>query len=132
MLILSSQNDPETISLAQSRGVAGFLSKANSAANIVDAINHALSRTDSSLQKSVNIGSSINSENQPQQQERLTPRQFEVLDLLSRGMSNKLIARKLKLAENTVRVHVQAILAFLGVASRTEAMVAARRLGLIE
>ena len=132
VLILSSQDDPETVSLVRSRGIAGFVSKANSAANIVEAIKLALCKQDSSLHQCSNIGNSSHSENQDKPQEHLTPRQFEVLDLLSRGMSNKLIARDLKLSENTVRVHVQAILAFLGVSSRTEAMVAARRLGLVE
>jgi DNA-binding NarL/FixJ family response regulator len=46
-------------------------------------------------------------------------------------MSNKLIARQLALSENTVRVHVQAILLFLRVTSRSEAIFAARHLGLI-
>jgi DNA-binding NarL/FixJ family response regulator len=132
VLILSSRDDYETVGLAQARGAAGFVSKANSAASIVDAINLALSRKDASPQKAVHIGNSFNSNIQNQQQEHLTTRQFEVLDLLSSGMSNKLIARKLKLSENTVRVHVQAILLFLGVASRTEAMVEARRLGLVD
>jgi DNA-binding NarL/FixJ family response regulator len=54
-----------------------------------------------------------------------------VLDLLCQGMSNKLIARRLSLSENTVRSHVQAILNFLEVSSRSEAAFAARRRGLI-
>jgi DNA-binding NarL/FixJ family response regulator len=54
-----------------------------------------------------------------------------VLDLLCKGMSNKLIARELKLSENTVRGHVQAILGFLQVSSRSEAAFAARNRGLV-
>ena len=130
VLILSSQDDPETVSLVRSKGVSGFVSKANSASNIIEAINTALNRQNSSVQKPDHVDNLSLSESIIQQ--HLTPRQFEVLDLLSRGMSNKLIARKMDLSENTVRVHVQAILAFLGVSSRTEAMVAARRLGLVE
>jgi DNA-binding NarL/FixJ family response regulator len=62
---------------------------------------------------------------------RLTPRQLEVLDLLSQGMPNKTIGRRLGLSENTVRGHVQALLDVLQVSSRSEAAFVARRLGLI-
>ena len=61
----------------------------------------------------------------------LTPRQTEVLDLVCQGLSNKMIGRRLGLSEHTVRGHVQALLASLGAATRTEAAFAARRLGLI-
>jgi len=62
---------------------------------------------------------------------RLTPRQCEVLDLLSQGLSNKLVARRLSLSDNTVRRHVQDILEFFDVGSRAEAVVAARQRRLI-
>jgi DNA-binding NarL/FixJ family response regulator len=59
----------------------------------------------------------------------LTDRQADVLAHLLEGKSNKQICRELDLAEATVKVHVRAILRVLGVNSRTEAMVAAARLG---
>lgn len=59
----------------------------------------------------------------------LTDRQTDVLLRLLEGKSNKQICRELDLAEATVKVHVRAILRVLGVNSRTEAMVAAARLG---
>lgn len=61
----------------------------------------------------------------------LTPRQREVLRWLARGKSNKEIADLLGMAENTVRVHVAAILKHLDVKNRTEAGFAAARRGLI-
>lgn len=61
----------------------------------------------------------------------LTPRQRDVLRWLARGKSNKEIAILLGMAENTVRVHVAAILKYLGVKNRTEAGYAATRRGLI-
>src|SRR5262245_38193724 len=60
----------------------------------------------------------------------LTPRQGEVLSLLLKGLSNKLIARKLDIAEGTVKVHVTAVLQALEVSTRTQALIAATRLGL--
>ncbi|HEY1029161.1 MAG TPA: response regulator transcription factor [Pseudomonas sp.] len=60
----------------------------------------------------------------------LTARQMQVLELLCRGKSNKVIAYELGLAENTVRVHVSAVLEQLRVKSRTEAVIEAQRRGL--
>jgi DNA-binding NarL/FixJ family response regulator len=54
----------------------------------------------------------------------LTPRQSEVLALLLQGLPNKLIARQLKLSVETVKDHVAAVLRALGVASRTQAVLA--------
>ncbi len=59
-------------------------------------------------------------------QEKLTPRQREILPLLAKGMSNKEIARALKIAEGTTKIHASGLLRVLGVRNRTEAAVAAR------
>ena len=63
--------------------------------------------------------------------ERLTAREMEVLQLLSEGLPNKVIAQKLGVSEHTVKFHVNAIMGKLGAQSRTEAVVRATRLGLI-
>ena len=60
----------------------------------------------------------------------LSARQWEVLGLLLKGLPNKLIARKLDISENTTKIHVSAVLRTLGVSSRTQALLAANRLGL--
>ncbi|MFA7429222.1 MAG: response regulator transcription factor [Rhodospirillaceae bacterium] len=51
----------------------------------------------------------------------LTPREGEVLDLLREGKPNKIIAFELKMAENTVKIHVRRILKKLHATNRTEA-----------
>lgn len=61
----------------------------------------------------------------------LTPRESEVLELLSRGLPNKLIAQQLGITEPTAKFHVSAMYAKLGVASRAEAVSKAARAGLI-
>lgn len=61
----------------------------------------------------------------------LTPRQLEVLGLLSEGKSTREIGKELFLSEPTVRNHVQALLRALGVHSQLEALAKARKLGLI-
>lgn len=63
--------------------------------------------------------------------EELTPREFEVLQLLAEGLSNKAIAQRLGLSENTVKFHIGSIYGKLGAHNRTEAVTQAARLGLI-
>jgi len=63
--------------------------------------------------------------------EDLTPREFEVLQLLAEGLTNKAIALRLGISANTVKFHINAILQKLSAQSRTEAVVRASRLGLI-
>lgn len=60
----------------------------------------------------------------------LSPRQLDVLRLLIEGKSNKLICRELDLSESTVKTHLGAIFRRLDVNSRTQAVLAAARLGL--
>lgn len=60
----------------------------------------------------------------------LSPREREILLLIARGDSNKLIARELDIAETTVKIHVQHILRKLGLSSRVQAAVFATSRGL--
>jgi DNA-binding NarL/FixJ family response regulator len=57
------------------------------------------------------------------------PRQHEILILLSEGMTNDAISRRLFLSAKTVGHHVEAILGRLGANSRTEAVFIARQRG---
>jgi DNA-binding NarL/FixJ family response regulator len=63
---------------------------------------------------------------------RLTPRESEVLTEIARGRSNREIARSLALSEKTVKTHVSAVLAKLGVQDRTQAALFAVRKGLLD
>jgi len=60
-----------------------------------------------------------------------TPREREVLALLSEGLPNRAIAERLGISRHTVKFHVNALLQKLGVLGRTEAVVRAARLGLV-
>ena len=122
ILMLSSHDEPETVRLALARGAAGFVSKAETAEKIVEAIRRVLHSDFCGL--SPGAGSPT--------PRGLTPRQCEVLDLLHQGLSNKLIARQLSISDNTVRRHVQDILEFFQAVSRAEAVFAARRQGLVD
>jgi two-component system, NarL family, nitrate/nitrite response regulator NarL len=66
-----------------------------------------------------------------EREERLTPRELEVLSALADGASNKVIARRLGISFHTAKFHVASILAKLDADSRTEAVAQAARLGLV-
>jgi DNA-binding NarL/FixJ family response regulator len=60
----------------------------------------------------------------------LSPRELEVVGLLSEGLTNRAIAERLFISEKTASVHVSNILAKVGVSTRGEAAAAARRAGI--
>ncbi len=62
----------------------------------------------------------------------ITHRQMDILRLITQGHSNKQIARGLDLSENTVKVHVSAMLRALGLNNRTQAGILGQKLGLTE
>jgi LuxR family transcriptional regulator, maltose regulon positive regulatory protein len=63
--------------------------------------------------------------------EPLTARELEILHLLATGSSNQQIAHQLVISLNTVKRHVQHIIAKLGVTNRTQAVAIARALRLL-
>ncbi len=64
--------------------------------------------------------------------EGITPREAEVLGLMARGLTNPQIGYELGISRGTAKVHVQNIIAKLGVSDRTQASVRAVELGLFE
>lgn len=122
ILMLSSQDEPETVHRAFASGADGFVSKAETADRIIDVIRQTL----------CGQLAPPSAENHDANEKQLTTRQREVLDLLCQGLSNKLIARRLELSENTVRRHVQDILKHFQVARRAEAVFIARSQGLVD
>ena len=116
VLMLSSQDDSEVVNQALLMGAVGFVSKAETPENIVCAL------------KKILPGRLIATTSGS----RLTNRQHEVLELLNKGLVNKLIAHQLSLSENTVRRHVQDILRFFDATNRSEAVFTARHRGLIK
>ena len=117
ILMISSQDDSETIRLAITSGAVGFISKLEPVENVVNKIQLVLCGQHSELA----------STSQSSLFKRLTPRQCEVLNLLHQGLQNKIIAHQLSLSESTVRLHVRNLLVFFNAKSRTEAVFTARR-----
>ena len=63
--------------------------------------------------------------------EGLTPREMEVLELVAQGLSNKVVAARLGISDQTVKFHIGSITGKLGAANRTDAVRRAARRGLI-
>lgn len=61
----------------------------------------------------------------------LTDREFQVVQLLTEGLSNKLIADRLGISDHTAKFHVNGVMVKLSASTRTEAVVAAVRQGLV-
>jgi len=124
IIILSASSEMRLIKDAKALGASGFLNKATLADEIVSSITAVLDGA-TCFPDSTNSPSE-----QPVLSTTLTPRQIEVLIYLCEGKPNKIIARELGMSENTVRVHVSAILSALGASNRTEAILIAQRKGI--
>lgn len=124
IVVLSSDDTSKARQRALELGALAFVSKSDSADNILALIERIHS---GKLTASSRPAAATGDEGRP----RLTPRQCEVLDLVCQGLSNKMIGRRLELSENTVRWHVQALLIALQASSRSEAAFLARRCGLV-
>lgn len=140
VLMLTVSEESDDLLLTLRRGACGYLLKNIAAESLTDAVRMA-SRGESVISP-VMMGKLLDSIGQGQQgnceaapaageAEKLSPRERETLLCLTRGQSNKEIARTLDLAENTVKIHVQNILKKLGLSSRVQAAVYAveHRLG---
>lgn len=110
-------------------GAVGYLLKDTQAAELRTAIKEAAAgQMHLSPQASPYL---LNAVRLPERPDALTLREMDVLRLLVQGHSNKEIARALHLVEETVKFHVRHILSKLGVQSRTQAALAAIRLGIV-
>ncbi|MBC3807176.1 response regulator transcription factor [Undibacterium seohonense] len=127
IVVISADNSLETLRLAQEKGARYFIPKTSSADAILQIIIKALDDPGIEFTKTPKEFESRSTSNK----NLLTPRQYEVLDLVCKGHSNKMIARQLELSENTVRCHVQVLLAALNASNRAEAAFTARRMGLV-
>lgn len=122
-VMISGRDDRAARLRARHLGASGFISKSLNPQVIMAAI-------DSILMGGV-FFDEPDMETPEDDDEELTPRQLEVLDLLAKGCANKEIEDRLGLADRTVRAHLTVIFKTLGVQSRIRAVMAARERGLI-
>lgn len=128
VVVLTSFSGQDSVLPAVRAGVAGYLLKDVRPAELADAL-RAVHAGGSPLHPQV--AATVMHSVTDAARDPLTPREREVLRLIARGLSNRLIARELVLSEKTVKAHVSAVLGKLGVADRTQAAVHAMREGLI-
>jgi DNA-binding NarL/FixJ family response regulator len=130
VLVLTSFGDDDKLFAALRAGAAGYLLKDVEPAELVKAIRSAhAGQSPLSPAIATRVVEEVAHGAAPAPGE-LTPRELDVLALIARGRSNKLIARELGVAEKTVKTHVSHILAKLGVSDRTQAALYAVRQGL--
>ena len=129
VLVLTSVLERASVVEAIRAGAIGYLLKDAQADELRTAIKAAAAgQVQLSPQASAYL---LDSVRVPERLQTLTTREKDVLYLLSKGHSNREIAHALHLVEETVKFHVRHILAKLGVESRTQAVLAAIRLGMV-
>lgn len=144
VVVLSANDDRETVLGSLDAGAMGFISKRSATAVLVSALQLVLSGgvyippqvlAAVPVAKPVSPIAPIGQSAAPEGR-RVTPsdlglteRQAEVLALLVEGKPNKIICRELQVSEGTVKTHVSAILRALNVGNRTQVLFALSRLG---
>jgi DNA-binding NarL/FixJ family response regulator len=130
VIVLTSFGDDDKLFAALRGGAAGYLLKDVQPAELVRAIRSAHAG-DSPLSPAIatRVVEEV-AQGAVSAHDDLTPRELDVLTLIARGRSNKVIARELGVAEKTVKTHVSHILAKLGVSDRTQAALYAVKQGL--
>jgi DNA-binding NarL/FixJ family response regulator len=137
VLVLTTYGDEVAVRRALALGACGYILKGGTAhqlATAIRAVAGGLTALSPGIASVVPVGpvpAGVSGVHRPAAtadpgQRGLTPREVEVLDLLGHGLSNRAIARQLGLSERTVKIHVSAVLAKLGVESRTQAALQAR------
>ena len=126
VVIISSNDHPRVVRRAQQFGAAGFIPKSAPAEAIGDAV--AMVLEGGTWFPAIAAERSEEDARLAARLAQLTPQQFRVLLCLADGLLNKQIAHELGLAENTVKVHVTAILKKLECHSRTQAAVLVKAL----
>ena len=135
VILLTIHENPEYLLEALKAGAAGYLLKDISQRELITAVLGVL-RGESMLNKELVIRLLQRLPMETPHQEklspgRLSPREREVLQLLTQGQTNREIAQKLIVSVSTVKIHVEHILAKLNVSDRTQAAVRAIELGLL-
>jgi DNA-binding NarL/FixJ family response regulator len=140
VVVISATADRESVKRALDCGAMGFIPKSSSNEVLKNALRlvlaggvyvppEILGRGDVSLPAQLPVHAPTTSRCTPAEI-GLTERQAQILALMMKGESNKLICRELDLAESTVKNQITAILKALNVTSRTQAVLAVSKLGL--
>jgi two-component system, NarL family, response regulator LiaR len=136
VLVLTVHSDNEHIVGLLEAGAAGYLTKDVFAEEVIPAIRAVMAGegvlSSPILQQIIkNLPQNVNRPIYLNTEEKLSPREIEILKLAARGLSNKDIAHTLNLSLQTVKGHSVSIFSKLKVASRTEAVMVGLRAGIV-
>ena len=126
LVVISATDDKLQVSACIGSGAIAFISKSTPPDRVTEFLGRLLREKLSHPELITNEGSENIANLKPI---RLTPRQIEVLLLIFQGKSNRDIAETLDIIEATAKAHVSAIFRELDVVNRTQALLAAQKLG---
>jgi len=128
VVVLTSFSDQERILAAIDAGAVGYLLKDAEPDDVISGV-RAAARGESPLAPKA-ASEILRTRLSPPGKSGLSAREREVLTCVARGLPNKLIARRLGIAEKTVKAHLTHIYGQIGVTDRTQAALWAREHGL--
>jgi DNA-binding NarL/FixJ family response regulator len=141
VVVLSALEDPENVRHAINAGAMGFVPKSAATRVLIEVLQQVLEGNVTVPLALQSVGQAVSPAPLPGGANSgpasepdvalLTLRQLEVLSRVCQGKTNKQIATELGLSEKTVKAHVTAIFKVLGVVNRTQAVLVARRVGMI-
>ncbi len=121
VVVLTTFGESDRVLAALDAGAVGYLLKDSTSVDLIAGIRSAAAG-ESPLDPRVARALVEARQTQPHPTTpRLTDKQKEVLDLVARGLSNRLIARQMGISEKTVKTHLTAVYAALGVSDRLQA-----------
>jgi len=135
LVILSDEPDGDLAERALLAGSVAILERNPTAAHLAAGLHAALSGLivlgPAHASALVDSPANVNAPRSEEWIQPLTPRELQILRMLSDGLPNKSIAAELQISEHTAKFHVSQILAKLGAESRTEAVSIGIRHGLV-
>ena len=139
VVVLSATDNQQHMQQCIDLGAKAFVNKGEAMEKVIDAIEKVIIGDvflPSALSKKVETSISPESGELPDLNleivlKVLTVRQLDIIRMIAQGKSNKAIAREKELSDNTVKVHVSAILRALDLKNRTQIGLLAQKLGLI-
>jgi DNA-binding NarL/FixJ family response regulator len=127
VVMLTAFSDRDRVVAALDAGAIGYLLKDSEPDEVLEAI-RAAARGDAPL--APRAARHLLAARSEEQRADLSKREREVLALVTEGLPNKLIARRLEISEKTVKAHLTSVFQRIGVSDRTQAALWAQRHGI--